>query len=197
MIDNARKVVIFSHTKPDGDALGSSLGLMHYLLKKGKTAVSVVPDQFPDFLHWLPGNEQVLRYDRHWKKALDAIDAADLICCLDFNDMGRVEAVRHAIEKSNAKVLVIDHHESPTVPADLLVSRPQMSSTCELLFRLLWQLGEFEVIDKKIATCIYCGMMTDTGGFTYNSTDPAIFFIISQLLTTGIDKDKIYRNVYS
>jgi len=196
LIDNASNVVILSHVNPDGDAMGSSLGLMYYLNKKGKKAVPVVPGQCPDFLQWLPGSEQVVRYDKHPEKGNAAFAAADLICCLDFNDLGRIDNIRACVEASNAKVLLIDHHENPTVKTDLCISQPQLSSTSELLFRLLWQLDEMDEMDKRLATCIYCGMMTDTGGFTYNSNDPAIFFIISQLLTFRIDKDKIYRNVY-
>jgi phosphoesterase RecJ-like protein len=92
---------------------------------------------------------------------------------------------------------MIDHHPDPTINTVISISHPEMSSTCELVFRVIWQLGGFEMMTKKTAVPLYCGMMTDTGGFTYNSTRPEIYFIISQLLTKGIDKDKIYRNVYN
>lgn len=197
-IDNSNRIVICCHKSPDGDALGSSLAWAEYLRTQGKEPDIIVPDAYPDFLQWLPGSDRIIRYDKHAAdKADEMLQKADLIFCLDFNGTNRVDEMKYALEQSPAHKVMIDHHLDPSMDTVLTVSHPQMSSTSELVFRIIWQLGGFEEMSRKCAVCIYCGMMTDTGGFTYNSNQPEIFFIVSQLLTKGIDKDKIYRNVFN
>lgn len=197
-INNSNRIVICCHKSPDGDALGSSLAWAEYLRTQGKEPDIIVPDAYPDFLQWLPGTERIIRYDKHAAdKADEMLQKADLIFCLDFNGTNRVDEMKYALEQSPAHKIMIDHHLEPSMDTVLTVSHPQMSSTSELVFRIIWQLGGFEEMSRKCAVCIYCGMMTDTGGFTYNSNQPEIFFIVSQLLTKGIDKDKIYRNVFN
>lgn len=197
-IDNSNRIVICCHKSPDGDALGSSLAWAEYLRTQGKEPDIIVPDAYPDFLQWLPGSERIIRYDKHAAdKADEMLQKADLIFCLDFNGANRVDEMKYALEQSPAHKIMIDHHLDPSMDTVLTVSHPQMSSTSELVFRIIWQMGGFEEMSRKCAVCIYCGMMTDTGGFTYNSNQPEIFFIVSQLLTKGIDKDKIYRNVFN
>lgn len=197
-IDNSNRIVICCHKSPDGDALGSSLAWAEYLRTQGKEPDIIVPDAYPDFLQWLPGSDRIIRYDKHAAdKADEMLQKADLIFCLDFNGTNRVDEMKYALEQSPAHKIMIDHHLDPSMDTVLTVSHPQMSSTSELVFRIIWQLGGFEEMSRKCAVCIYCGMMTDTGGFTYNSNQPEIFFIVSQLLTKGIDKDKIYRNVFN
>lgn len=197
-IDNSNRIVICCHKSPDGDALGSSLAWAEYLRTQGKEPDIIVPDAYPDFLQWLPGSERIIRYDKHAAdKADEMLQKAELIFCLDFNGTNRVDEMKDALEQSPAHKIMIDHHLDPSMDTVLTVSHPQMSSTSELVFRIIWQLGGFEEMSRKCAVCIYCGMMTDTGGFTYNSNQPEIFFIVSQLLTKGIDKDKIYRNVFN
>lgn len=197
-IDNSNRIVICCHKSPDGDALGSSLAWAEYLRTQGKEPDIIVPDAYPDFLQWLPGSDRIIRYDKHAAdKADEMLQKADLIFCLDFNGTNRVDEMKYALEQSPAHKIMIDHHLEPSMDTVLTVSHPQMSSTSELVFRIIWQLGGFEEMSRKCAVCIYCGMMTDTGGFTYNSNQPEIFFIVSQLLTKGIDKDKIYRNVFN
>ena len=197
-IDNSNRIVICCHKSPDGDALGSSLAWAEYLRTQGKEPDIIVPDAYPDFLQWLPGSERIIRYDKHAAdKADEMLQKADLIFCLDFNGANRVDEMKYALEQSPAHKIMTDHHLDPSMDTVLTVSHPQMSSTSELVFRIIWQLGGFEEMSRKCAVCIYCGMMTDTGGFTYNSNQPEVFFIVSQLLTKGIDKDKIYRNVFN
>ena len=196
LISDAQSIVITCHTNADGDALGSSLGLAEYLNSLGKEATVIVPDQYPDFLHWLPGSEKIVRYDKHKEKADLLLKIADLVFCLDFNVPSRVADMEQSLCQSPARKVLIDHHLDPGVDTVLTVSHPEASSTSELVFRIVYQLGGFEPLDKKFAAAIYCGMMTDTGGFTFNSNAPAIFYIISLLLTKGINKDRIYRNVY-
>ncbi len=198
LIDGAQSVVLCCHIRPDGDAIGSCLGMAEYLRSIGKEATVVIPDQYPDFLMWLPNTEKIVRYDKR-KAEADALFAkASLVVCLDFNSPQRVDAMAEALTGSPAPKLLIDHHLDPDMPGcALTVSRPEMCSTCEIVFRLVWQLGGFKAMGKQFAVPIYCGMMTDTGGFTYNSSRPEIYLAISQLLTKGIDKDRIYRNVFN
>ena len=196
LISTAQSVLVVCHKSPDGDAIGSSLGMAEYLRQRGKDVTVVVPDQYPDFLHWLPNSEKIVRYDKHPDKCDMLFKIADLIVCLDFNTPSRVEDMEPALVSSPARKILIDHHLKPDVDADLVISQPEASSASELVFRVVWQLGGFPELGKAFAIPVYCGMMTDTGGFTFNSTRPEIFFIIGELLTKHIDKDKIYRNVY-
>ena len=196
-LERGEKFVIVSHVSPDGDAIGSSLGLWHFLCSQGKTANVVVPNAFPDFLKWMPGSKDILLYDRYREFANKLIAEADVICCLDFNAIHRIDAVGLAVLASPARKILIDHHLYPEDFCQIIISHPEISSTSELVFRLICRLGYFGEITKEGAECIYTGMMTDTGGFTYNSNDREIYFIISELLTKGIDKDAIYRKVYN
>lgn len=196
LISHAENIIITCHKSPDGDAIGSCLGWAEYLRSRGKEPTVIVPDQYPDFLLWLPNTEKIVRYDKHKEKCDMLFKIADLIFCLDYNTPSRVEDMQEALVSSPAPHILIDHHLNPDVPAVLTISFPEACSTCELVFRIVWQIGGFEKLDKHFATPIYCGMMTDTGGFLWNSTRCEIYFIIGELLTKHIDKDKIYRNVY-
>lgn len=196
LIDTAETIVVCCHTNPDGDAIGSMLGWGNVLNQLGKEPLLVAPDQYPDYLQWMPNSEKIVRYDKRKDYVDTVLKIADLVFCLDFNTLSRTECMEQALAESPAKKILIDHHLNPDVDAVLSVSFPEASSTCELVFRVVWQMGLFEQLGKHFAGPVYCGMMTDTGGFTFNSNDPAIFFIISQLLTKRINKDKIFRNVY-
>ncbi len=196
LIDSADTIVLCCHQNADGDAIGSMLGWADVLRTLGKDPVMVAPDQFPDFLHWLPNTEKIVRYDKRRDFVNTLLRVADLVFCLDFNTPSRTDEMATALVESQAKKVLFDHHPNPEVDAVLTVSHPNLSSTCELVFRVVWQLGLFDRLGRHFAIPIYCGMMTDTGAFTFNSSSPDIFFIISQLLTKRIDKDKIYRNVY-
>ena len=196
LINTSQTVVLCCHQHPDGDALGAMLAMGEVLRMMGKEPLMVAPDQFPDYLHWLPNSEKIVRYDKRKDFVDMVLKIADLLFCLDFNTLSRTDQMADALAASPARKVLIDHHPDPDVDAVVSVSRPEMSSASEVLFRVVWQLGLFPQLGRHYAVPIYCGMMTDTGGFTYNSSDPDIYFIISQLLTKQIDKDKIYRNVY-
>ena len=196
LINNAETIVLCCHLNADGDALGAMLGWAEVLKAMGKEPLVVAPDQYPDYLQWLPNTEKIVRYDKRKDFVNTVLKIADLVFCLDFNTLSRTDAMAEALENSPAQKVLIDHHPDPNVGAVLTFSHPEMSSTCELVFRIVWQMGMFDQLGKHFAIPVYCGMMTDTGGFTYNSSSPDIYFIISQLLTKHIDKDKIYRNVF-
>ena len=195
--ERADKIVIVSHVSPDGDAIGSSLGLWHFLNSQDKNVHVIVPNAFPDFLKWMPGAKEIIQYNRYKEFADKLIMEADVICCLDFNVLSRIDEMEEIVRVSPGRKMMVDHHLYPGDFARIVISHPQISSTSELVFRLICQLGNFSDITKEAAECIYTGMMTDTGGFTYNSNDREIYLIIGELLSKGIDKDEIYRNVFN
>ena len=197
LLREARKVAICAHRNPDGDAVGSALGWAEYLQSINKEVAIVLPNPYPDFLRWLPGSQHIVLFDRHETVARKLLSEADLICCLDFNALSRLGDMGAAIADAKATKMVIDHHLAPDPSAvQFIISHPELCATSELIFRIIDQLGGFENLSRSAATCLYTGMMTDTGAFTYNSSRPAIYAIISRLLTKGIDKDRIYRNVF-
>ena len=195
--ERAEKIVIVSHVSPDGDAIGSSLGLYHFLTSQEKTVNVIVPNAFPEFLHWMPGAKEVIVYDKYKEYADKLINEADVLCCLDFNVLSRIDDMEEVVRNTPARKMMVDHHLYPGDFCRITISHPEISSTSELVFRLICQLGNFSDITKEGAECIYTGMMTDTGGFTYNSNDREIYYIISELLSKGIDKDEIYRKVFN
>ena len=197
-IAQSSRILICAHRGPDGDAVGSSLGWAEYLRQQGKQVDIVMPTPFPDFLRWMPGSQDIRFYARHEAEAGQVIAQADLIFCLDFNGLQRLQEMQAPVAAAQAKRIIIDHHLDPDRSiAAQVVSFPTRCSTSEIVCRLIIELGGWDELPQKAAVCLYTGMMTDTGGFTYNSNDPEIYEVISMLLTKGIDKDKIYRNVFN
>lgn len=196
LLEDAEKIVIVTHVSPDGDAIGSSLGLYHYLNAQGYDVNVVVPNSFPDFLKWVKGAKDILEFEKYPDFAKQLIHEADLLFCLDFNIPKRTSHLAPVIENATCKKVMLDHHPDPSDFCDVTISLPQISSTSEIVFRLICRLGDFDVMSKEGAEAIYMGMMTDTGAFTYNSNDPQIYYIIGELLSKGINKDQIYSNVY-
>jgi phosphoesterase RecJ-like protein len=197
LVINYDKIVIVTHLAPDGDGIGSSLGLYHFMMELGKEVQVIVPNDYPAFLHWMPGSKSVINAEWHKRNSELAIADADLIFCLDFNTLKRIAQLENAVRASKAKKILIDHHLSPEKFADVTISHPEISSTSELIFRFICRMGMFEYVNEPCAECIYTGMMTDTGAFTFNSNSPAVYYIISELLQKGIDKDAIYSKVYN
>jgi phosphoesterase RecJ-like protein len=196
-LESADKIVIVAHVMPDGDAIGSSLALWHFLNNQDREVNVIVPNAFPDFLKWMNGSKEILNYMRYKEFADRLIAEAEVICCLDFNTPKRLETLADAVLAAPARKIMIDHHPDPSDFCQITISHPEISSTSELIFRLICRMGYFGDITKEAAECIYTGMMTDTGGFTFNSNSREIYFIISELLSKGIDKDAIYRKVYN
>ncbi len=196
--NDAQKVVIVAHVGPDGDALGSSLSLWHYLRKKEKKATIIFPSPYPDFIGWIAGAEHSLIYTLHKKQSEKAIEECDLIVAVDFNTPKRLDTLATPIVNSTAKKIMIDHHLHPDTDfAQTIISHPEIASTSELIFRILHRIDNIENISKECAEALYTGMMTDTGAFTYNSNNHDIYIIIAELLKKGIDKDAIYRKVFN
>lgn len=197
-ISSSNHIVITGHSRPDGDAMGSCLAWAACLREAfGKEPAVIMPNAYPDFLQWLPGTHTIIRYDKHPEKVTQALNEADLLFCIDFNDNSRVDTMAEILTACQAPCVLFDHHLGPQMQADVKVSSEEFCSASEVVFRAAWQLGVFDKLSKTFAVCDYCGMMTDTGGFTFASSRPEIFYIICQLLTKGIDKDKIYRNVFN
>ena len=189
--------VLTCHTGPDGDALGSTLGLANYLNTLGKEALVIVPDAYPDFLAWMPGAQEILRFDKHREKAELMIAMADVIFAMDYNALSRVDDMGALIAKSKAKKVLVDHHLSPENFCDLSFSYPQLSSTCEVVFRLIVAMGGYDQLGKAACECIYAGMMTDTGCFSYGPCTQEVYLIISMLMQKEINKDRIYNKVFN
>ncbi|MEG1538539.1 MAG: bifunctional oligoribonuclease/PAP phosphatase NrnA, partial [Muribaculaceae bacterium] len=177
---------------PDGDAIGASLGLYHLLTTLGKNVNVVTPDLAPRSLAFLPGTKEIVAYSKYTDFATQLIANAKLIFCLDFNALGRLDMMADIIGESTAKKVMIDHHLFPEEFCDITISNSSMSSTCELLFRTICSLGLFNEINKAVAECLYTGMMTDTGNFSYNSNRADLYVIVAELIRKGIDKDRIY-----
>ncbi len=191
-----QKIVIVTHHNPDGDAIGTSLALYHFLQAMGKESKVVCPNPYPDFLKWLPGNDDVLFYSNDEQQSSAFIDNADLIMALDFNVADRLKKLEKPIRKSDAPKILIDHHPNPGKFADYILSDSSVSSTAELLYYIIEQWNLPEYINKDFASCLYTGIMTDTGSFNYNSSQPYTYHVVSELLKLQINKDKIYDAVY-
>lgn len=196
-IEGAEKIAIVAHVGPDGDAMGSTLALWHYLMTIEKEPVVIVPTAYASFMSWLPGAESVLIYEDSKEKCDEIFATTDLIFTLDFNQPSRMAKMADAVINSPAPKILVDHHLYPGDFAKITISYPEISSTSELIFRMICRLGDFSKINLACAECIYTGMMTDTGGFTYNSNGQEVYIIIAELIKLGIDKDEIYRKVFN
>jgi phosphoesterase RecJ-like protein len=190
-------VVITTHHKPDGDAMGSSLGLCRVLSRAGVSATVLSPSEFPAFLSWMHGADQVIDYIRHSEKGVSVLNNAGLILCLDFNDPRRVEKMQGALEKAQAPKVLIDHHLDPKIGFfKWAFSYPGIGSTCELIVHLLNQLGLDELIDREAAECFYAGIMTDTGSFRFNSVTSSTHQVVADLLKAGARNDFVHEMIY-
>ena len=196
LLEKSKKCVILTHSRPDGDAMGSSLALAGFLKARGKDVSVVVPNEYPPFLAWLPGIDNVAMYDKSPEAADEILKSADLFFCLDFNALSRIDAAGQIVETLPAKRVLIDHHLAPEPTFDVVISHPEACSTSELVFRFFWQLCASAEVTKEMAECIYTGIMTDTGNFAYASGRKDIYYIVAELISKGIDKDLIYRRVF-
>jgi len=196
LIKKTKTIVITTHWSPDGDAMGSSLALYNYLIKLGKSVKVVVPNAYPEFLNFLPGNKQVIIHQKNEAKVEKLINAADLIFTLDFNSFKRIEKLGEIIAKTSAPIVLIDHHQQPDNYATYYFHDVNACSTCELIYELIAGMGDKKLIDKKIAACLYTGLMTDTGSFRYPSVTAKTHLVISELLKTGMIPTDIHSAVY-
>lgn len=197
LIEKPKKVVITTHRSPDGDAMGSSLAMSLLLKKIGHTVNVITPNNYANFLHWIPGNEDVIIYEESKEEAERITKHSDLIFLMDLNHISRVADFRHSINDSNAKKILIDHHQDPDMGiADIIFSDPKACSTAQLVYEIINTMKLNCHIDKSIAECIYTGIMTDTGSFKYPSTTARTHKIVSELISIGANNTKIHDLVY-
>lgn len=197
LVQGAKRILILAHQNPDGDALGSILGFTRWAEEiSDATIIKVIPDAYPDFLQWLPKASTILRYDKKPDEIANLFAEADLVVCLDFNEYSRVAKMEQLLRDYHGSLIHIDHHLNPTLEADVVISQPNASSTCELVFKLVWQAGYFDKMDRFFHTPVFTGIMTDTGTFEYPNANPDTFSIAAELLNKGVDKAKIHRQVY-
>lgn len=196
LLSTPKKVVIVGHKNPDGDAVGSCLGLSFFLKNSGHNVQVIMPNDFPDFLKWLPGVEDILIHERELEKSAELLSHADLVFTLDFNSLNRTGDMDSYLESSPASFIMIDHHQQPDDYAIATYSDVSMSSTSEMVFHFIEAIGKVENISKEIATNLYTGIMTDTGSFRFSSTTPTTHKVIAHLLEKGAVGSDIHQNVY-
>ncbi|WP_396597031.1 bifunctional oligoribonuclease/PAP phosphatase NrnA [Dokdonia sp. R86516] len=196
LLKGSKKIAVIPHKNPDGDAMGSTLALAAYLNKRGHEAVVVAPNEYPHFLKWLPGHNDVLFYTSNTTNARDAIKTADLVFTLDFNHFSRVGDLEEVLESVEAPFIMIDHHQQPDTYAAVTYSDTSMSSTCEMVYHFIKSLGDEDVITADMASCLYTGIMTDTGSFRFSSTTAITHEVIASLIKKGANNDQIHQNIY-
>lgn len=195
-LSTSRKIIITTHHKPDADALGSSLALYNYLIKKGHNVQVISPTDYPKFLSWMAGNEHVMVYEGHEKEADVLIQEAELIACLDFSAISRINEMGPVVLKSPAKVMMMDHHPEPENFADFIWHDTGAASTAELIYELIAWLGDKNLIDAEIGACIYAGIMTDTGSFKHPNTTQKVHLISADLIGIGVNTHAVAKAVY-
>lgn len=189
-------IVIVPHINPDGDAIGSVLGLSAVLKNAGKQVVVISPNHFPDFLKWMKDAKEVLAYVNAREKSSKILKDASMLICLDFNHLSRTGEMRELIEKWEGKSVLIDHHPYPQGFTDIQFSHPDYSSTAELVYHIVKTMGYEQYIDLDAAECLFCGIMTDTGSFDYNVSDPQTFNTVSELIAHGVNPEDVHGRVY-
>lgn len=195
-LETPKNIVIIGHRNPDGDAVGSTLALKHYLNKKGHTVTVVMPNDYPDFLHWLPGSDTIYRFDWQNNQSQKAIQKSDIIFLLDFNTLHRVGSdMQNTLEKYPNDFVMIDHHQQPD-DMKYMYSDVSICSTSQMVYQFIEMNSDLLLIDKDIATCLYTGIMTDTGSFRFRSTTSLTHRIIADLIDKGAQNDRIHNNVY-
>lgn len=197
LLASPKKIVIIPHRNPDGDAMGSTLGLRHFLVKKGHTATVISPNEFPDFLSWLPGSETVKVFEKDNETAVHLLKEAELVFTLDFNILARTgEAMEPALAALDVPFIMIDHHQEPGDYAIVTFSDTNYGSTCEMVYHFINGIGETSLLDKTIATCLYTGIVTDSGSFRYPSTTGDTHRIAAEFIDLGIDNPSIHSLLF-
>lgn len=196
LLATPKKIVIIPHRSPDGDAMGSTLALYHFLQKEQHTATVISPNDFPNFLAWLPGSEKVLIYENNKEATSKIILEADLIFTLDFNALHRTGEMEQVLTKVTVPMLMIDHHQKPDTFATYTYSDTAFGSTCEMIYNFIGFLGKTDVIDTTIATCIYTGIATDSGSFRFPSTTSTTHRVVADLIDRGINNSDIHNQLF-
>ncbi len=197
LLSSPKNIVIVPHRNPDGDAIGASLAVYKYLKNKGHKATVVSPNDYPEFLHWLPNSKEAFKYDMQNRQSQATIDEASILFLLDFNTLSRVgDDMQKKLETFSGTVIMIDHHQQPDDFAKYLYSDVSICSTCQMVYQFIEKLDDLERMDSTIATCLYTGIMTDTGSFRFPSTTSTTHRIIANLIDNGANNAKIHNKVY-
>ncbi len=197
LIDRGSRFVLTCHTNPDGDALGSTLGLRQILRNMGKEATVVTPDLAPGFYSWMPDFRTVRCYERETEVCAKLIDEADAVFVMDYNELSRVKSLGEKIAQTQKTTVLIDHHTAPQLSCSLNFSFPEAPATCEVVAKLATAMGLDDKVCARAATNLYAGIITDTGGLSYNSSDPEIYLTVAALLRKGIDKTYVHDRIFN
>ncbi|MFT3794198.1 DHH family phosphoesterase [Flavobacterium sp.] len=191
LLSQPKKIAIIPHRSPDGDAMGSTLAMYHFLRKLNHSPLVIAPNEFPEFLAWLPASETVLVYEKDKENVARILDEQELIFTLDFNALHRTGEMEFVLNKLKAPFIMIDHHERPDNYAAFTFSDTGFGSTCEMIFNFICDLGHRDLIDKTIATCIYTGILTDSGSFKFPKTTGTTHRIVADLIDLGVENTNI------
>ena len=195
LFSEKRNIIFIPHSSPDADALGSCLALYHFFNQENEVNI-ISPNEYTEILNFLPGSENILNYEREKEKCEDIINKGDVIFTLDFNSLGRARNLSSLISKSSATTIMIDHHENPDNYADITISNSKMSSTCEMVYDFICSIDKSK-IDNKIATCIYTGIVADTGSFRFPSTTSKTLKVGSELINHGVNVTEIFEKLHN
>lgn len=196
LLADKRKILIVSHPNPDGDSVGSSLALYRMFTLKGLQASVIVPNAIPSYLQWLPGASDIIVYDQNPRVAAEIIQSSDLYFFIDFNSTNRLNDLGAVIQQFPRPIMVIDHHPQPAPIFDALFHTTEVSSTAELVYEFFRAAGFLDLVDKEIATCLYVGIMTDTGSFSYSCNYPNTYYVTADLIQKGLNANYIHNLVY-
>ena len=196
LLATPKKIAIIPHRSPDGDAMGSTLALYHFLLKLNHNPVVISPNDFPNFLAWLPGAETVLIYENDRENCTKIVNEAELVFTLDFNALHRTGEMEQVLNKLSAPMIMIDHHQKPDSYATYTYSETTIGSTCEMIYNLISFLDKKALLDTTIAACIYTGIATDSGSFRFPSTTSTTHRIVAELIDLGIDNSEIHNSLF-
>ncbi len=197
VLGTAKNIVITTHKGPDGDAMGSSLALFHFLKKFGHSVNVITPNEYADFLHWIPGNDEVLIYEGNENEAQRITKDAEVIFLMDFSNINRISDFAETVSDAKAVKVLVDHHQDPDISiADIIFSDTLSCSTAQLVYEIIDAMDSTNYIDKNIAECLYVGILTDTGSFKYSSTSAKTHRIIAELIGAGADNAKIHDLIY-
>ncbi|WP_298424726.1 bifunctional oligoribonuclease/PAP phosphatase NrnA [uncultured Kordia sp.] len=196
LLQTPKNIVIIPHKNPDSDAIGSTLALWHYLKNKGQEAIIVAPNDYPEFLKWMPGETEIVKFDTQQEIAEKLIKDANVIFTLDFNDLSRIGEMSGIVSQSDATFIMIDHHQQPADYATHMYSDTKMSSTAEMVYNFITYLGENDAITPEMASCLYSGIMTDTGSFRFSATTSTTHRVIADLMDKGAKNAEIHNAIY-
>ena len=196
LLDSPKKIVVVGHKNPDGDAIGSCLGLYFFLKLLGHETTVIMPNDFPGFLKWMPGCDAIVIHEKKVDRSKDIISKADVIFTLDFNSLNRIGDMTVPLQRSEAKFVMIDHHQQPDDYAVATYSDISMSSTAEMVYHFIAALDGLDLLNKSIATNLYTGIMTDTGSFRFYSTTAITHRVVAHLIENGAEGSIIHQNIY-